>query len=45
MKNKHQLSLASKYTANSFIQKDQCYVFSVIEDTILKDIILFTFLV
>lgn len=34
-----------KYAGNSFIQKDQCYVFSVREGTILKDSILLAFLV
>lgn len=38
----HQLSLASKYAGNSFIQKR---LFSVLEGTILKDSVLLAFLV
>jgi len=40
----HQLSLASKYAGNSFILQDQCYVFSVLEGTILRDRVLLAFL-
>lgn len=32
----HQLSLAKKIAGNSFIQKDQLYLFSVLEGTVLK---------